>query len=116
MENYKFKVEILDEAKEFLDSLDEKARDKIVYNIWKSRQVNDSELFKKLVDEVWEFRTLYNKFYYRLLAFWDKSDKTETIVIATNGFIKKTDKTPKNEIEKALKLRENYLNDKNKKK
>jgi hypothetical protein len=31
----KFKVEFLHEASEFLDSLDEKVRDKIIYNITK---------------------------------------------------------------------------------
>ena len=109
---YKFRVNFLEEAKEFLDSLDEKSRDKIYYNIWKARQVNDNELFKKLQDEIWEFRTLYNKTYFRLFAFWDKTEKEETIVISTHGIIKKTDKTPKGEIEKAEKLRNQYFNDK----
>lgn len=36
MDNYKFRVEFLEEAKEFLDSLDEKATEKILYNIWKA--------------------------------------------------------------------------------
>ena len=71
--DYKFRVEFLQEAKDFLDSLDEKSRAKIIYNIWKSRNANDKELFKKLQDEIWEFRTLYNKTYYRLFAFWDKT-------------------------------------------
>ncbi len=112
----KFRVEFLEEAKVFLDGLDEKARDKIFYNIWKARSTNDKELFKKLQDEIWEFRTLYKKTHYRLFAFWDKDDKIETVVIATHGLIKKTDKTPKGEIEKAERLREKYFNEKNKKK
>src|SRR5699024_4365693 len=111
-----FRVDFLDEAKAFLDSLTEKPRDKIVYNIWKARQINDNELFKKLQDEIWEFRTLYNKKYYRLFAFWDKADKTDTVVISTHGIIKKTAKTPKSEIEKAERLRQKYFNEKNKKK
>ena len=111
---YRFRVNILEEAKEFLDSLDEKSRDKIYYNIWKARQVNDNELFKKLQDEIWEFRTLFNKTYFRLFAFWDKTEKENTIVISTHGIIKKTDKTPKGEIEKAEKLRTQYFKDKNK--
>jgi len=114
--DYKFRVDFLDEAKAFLDSLTEKPRDKIVYNIWKARQINDNELFKKLQDEIWEFRTLYNKKYYRLFAFWDKADKTDTVVISTHGIIKKTAKTPKSEIEKAERLRQKYFNEKNKKK
>ena len=56
MDEYKFRVEFLEEAKEFLDGLDEKTRNKVVYNVWKARSVNDKELFKKLQDEIWEFR------------------------------------------------------------
>lgn len=71
----KFRVEFLEEAADFLENLDEKTRDKIIYNVWKARLTNDNELFKKLSGEIWEFRTLYNKTYYRLLAFWDKLTK-----------------------------------------
>ena len=109
MEDYKFRVEFLEEVKNFLDELDEKAREKIFYNIWKARSTNDKELFKKLQDEIWEFRTKYNKAYYRLFAFWDKTDKSDTVVISTHGFIKKTDKIPKSEIEKAVNLKEKYF-------
>ncbi|MBK7099454.1 MAG: type II toxin-antitoxin system RelE/ParE family toxin [Sphingobacteriales bacterium] len=116
MDEYKFRVQFLDEAKDFLDGLEEKARDKIVYNIWKARSTNDKELFKKLQEEIWEFRTKFNKSYYRLFAFWDKTDKTDTVVISTYGLIKKTDKIPKSEIDRAEKLREKYFNDKNNKK
>jgi phage-related protein len=116
MDNYKFRVEFLEEVKSFLDKLDEKARDKIIYNIWKARSTNDKELFKKLQDEIWEFRTKYNKVYFRLFAFWDKTEKSNTVVISTHGLIKKTSKIPKIEIERAEKLREKYFNEKNKKK
>jgi phage-related protein len=60
--------------------------------------LNDPEIFKKLEDDIWEFRTLYQRQTIRLFAFWDKSD---TLVITTHGLIKKTQKTPKKEIEKA---------------
>ena len=113
MEEYKFRVQFLEEAREFLDELDEKARDKIVYNIWKARSTNDKELFKKLQDEIWEFRTKYNKTYYRLFAFWDKTDKNDTVVISTHGLIKKTDKISKSEFERAEKSRVKYFNNKN---
>ncbi|MDR0794399.1 MAG: type II toxin-antitoxin system RelE/ParE family toxin, partial [Chitinophagaceae bacterium] len=103
MDDYKFRVDFLDDAKFFLDGLDEKARDKIMYNIWKARSTNDKELFKKLQGEIWEFRTKYNKTYYRLFAFWDKTDKADTVVISTHGLIKKTDKISKSEIERAEK-------------
>ena len=105
-----FEVELLPEAIEFLENLDEKVRDKIYYNIRKSQIVNDSELFKKLNELIWEFRTLYNGKSYRLFSFWDKSD--ETLVIATHGILKKSQKTPSKEIYKAEEIRKNYLENK----
>lgn len=44
---------------------------------------------------------------YRLFAFWDK-DK-DTLVIATHGIIKKTQKTPNKEIAKAEAIRKEYF-------
>jgi len=70
------------------------------------------KLFKKLTGEIWEFRTLFNKKHYRLFAFWDKTGKDETVVISTHGIIKKTDKTPPGEIEKAENLRKLYFEQK----
>jgi len=105
----------LDEAREFLDNLADKPREKIIYNIRKAQVTQDKELFKKLNDEIWEFRTLYNKTHYRLFAFWDKIDKIDTIVISTHGLIKKTDKTPQGDIIKAERIRNHYLKQKNQK-
>ena len=105
----KFEIDFLGEAIDFLDSLDNKARKKIYYNARKAQQVNDPELFKKLTEHIWEFRTLYEKKYYRLLAFWDKTGKKDTLVLATHGFVKKTGKTPKNEIKKAEEIRKMYF-------
>ena len=116
MNDYKFSVVFLEEAKAFLDGLDEKARDKILYNIWKARSSNDKVLFKKLQDEIWEFRTKCNKTYYRLFAFWDKISKNETVVISTHGLIKKTGRLSGSEIERAEKIRKQYINDKTSKK
>ena len=111
----KFEVKFLEEAKEFLDNLADKPREKIIYNIRKAQLTQDKELFKKLNEEIWEFRTLYNKTHYRLFAFWDKIDKIDTIVISTHGLIKKTDKTPPGDIIKAQRLRKLYLKQKNQK-
>ncbi len=102
----------MEDAKQFLDELDEKAREKILYTIWKASITSDRELFKKLQDEVWEFRTKFSKTNYRLFAFWDKSAKEDTVVISTHGIIKKTGKVPKGEIEKARKLMEQYFQEK----
>ena len=56
----KFEVKFLEEAKWFLDNLADKPREKIIYNIRKAQLTQDKELFKKLNEEIWEFRTLYN--------------------------------------------------------
>ena len=109
----RFKVKLSNEAQEFLDGLPNKVREKIISNIRKSTFVLDPDLFKKLDDtDIWEFRTFYNKTKYRRLAFWDKGDKINTLVIATHGFIKKTQKTPPKEIAKAEEIRKDYFNSK----
>jgi phage-related protein len=112
MQKARFNVEFLEEAKEFLDGLEEKARIKIIYNITKARFSTDKELFKKLTGDIWEFRTLYNKTYFRLFAFWDKSENSKTVVISTHGIIKKSDKTPKSDLEKAERLRKLFFEQK----
>lgn len=103
----KFEVTYMEEAIVFLESLPDKVKDKIAYNISKSRYFMDKELFKKLNDDIWEFRTIYQGFKYRLLAFWDKD--TGNLVIATHGFVKKTQKTPDSELARAEALRKKIL-------
>ena len=104
-----FSILLSTEVEEFLDSIDEKARNKILYNIDKAKSTVDPKIFKKLTQEIWEFRTKYGSLQYRLFAFWDKRDNKNTLVIATHGIIKKTQKTPKEEIEKAMRIREYYF-------
>jgi len=111
----KFNVIFLKEAREFLLGIDQKSRDKIIFNIDKARIKNDKELFKKLRDEIWEFRALYNKTHYRIFAFWDKAENDETLVFATHGLIKKTARIPEKEIEKAKLIRAYYFEFKNRK-
>ncbi len=106
------KVVLSDEAKAFVRIQPLKAQQKIVYNILKiAGGVMDKELFKKLdKSEIWEFRTLFNGICYRLFAFWD--NRQGAFVFVTHGIIKKTQKTPKKEIEKAEAIRQEYFNDK----
>ncbi len=104
----KFKVIYSVEAVYFLESLPEKVQHKIAYNIEKCMYYADKELFKKLENtEIWEFRTLYNGMAYRLFSFWD--NETDTLVVATHGIIKKTQKTPPKEIAKAEAFRKRYF-------
>ena len=105
----RFEIELLEDAREFLFNIDEKARLKILFNIDKSKKFNDPKVFKKLDNDIWEFRTEYRKLQHRLLAFWDKRNNKNTLVICTHGFIKKTDKVPKGEIEKARQLMKLYF-------
>jgi len=107
----KFEVIFLEQAIDFMSKLDTKAKKKIYYNLDKAKLENDPKLFKKLTDDIWEFRTLYQGIQYRLFAFWDKTDKTETLILSTHGMIKKVSKVPKAEIEKALKIKTEYFNE-----
>ncbi|MCC7429738.1 type II toxin-antitoxin system RelE/ParE family toxin [bacterium] len=108
-----FETKFLEEANKFISELkDPKIRKKILYNIDLAEQTNDPKLFKKLQNDIWEFRIKYTGFQIRLLAFWDKTDNKEILVIATHGFIKKVDKIPANEIDRAIKLRKKYYNNK----
>jgi phage-related protein len=110
-----FDTRFMNEANEFIAQLDLKTAKKIFYNIDLAEQTNDTKLFKKLQNDIWEFRTKFAGLQIRLLAFWDKSDNKDTLVIATHGFIKKVDKVPVNEIERAVRLREKYFESKLKK-
>jgi len=107
-----FETIFLEEVDEFMQTLDTKSRQKVFYNARIAEQTNDPELFKKLNDNIWEFRTKYLGQQIRILAFWDKTNRMKTLVLAANGFIKKTPKTPKNEIERAEKIRSNYFENK----
>lgn len=112
MGRYKIKVVLLDEALAFVRSLPIKVQEKIVYNYNKIEcGMMSKELFKKLGNsEIWEFRTLYEGNCYRLFSFWDTD--TETFIIATHGIMKKSQKTPTKEIEKAEAIRKEYFKDK----
>ncbi len=110
MEPNKFNIVLTEGAQTFLESLPYDAKEKISYNI---RRVlageKNNELFKKLEnsDGIWEFRTLYRKIAYRLFAFWDT--EKNTLIVATHGIIKKTQKTPSKEITKAEEIKRKYF-------
>ncbi len=108
------KIVLTAEARKFLYSLPQDAIQKITYNMRKVQSgVRDAELFKKLEgSNIWEFRTLYHNKAYRFFAFWDTDN--ETLVITTHGIVKKTEKTPAKEIEKAERLRKDYFQRKKK--
>ncbi|MDP2424429.1 MAG: type II toxin-antitoxin system RelE/ParE family toxin [Bacteroidales bacterium] len=114
-----FETRFLEEADEFISGLDLKTTKKIFYNIDLAEQANDQKHLKKLQNDIWEFRAKFAGLQIIPkafgIAFWDKTDNKETLVVATHGFIKKLDKVPANEIDRAVRLREKYFNNKQKK-
>lgn len=114
MGKHQIKIVLMDEALAFIQSLPQKVQEKITYNYLKIEQgIMNSELFKKLEGtDIWEFRTLFNGNCYRLFSFWDT--ETETLIIATHGIVKKTQKTPSKEITKAEEIRKLYFEQKDK--
>lgn len=109
-----FRLALLEEAKTFLQNLPVQVYKKILYNVDRvAGGEKNKELFKKLDNsDIWEFRTLYNGTAYRLFAFWDTD--MQTLVVATHGIVKKTQKTPKKEIARAKSIMKRYFELKNK--
>jgi len=67
------------------------------------------EYFKHITGtDLYEIRVGSGSNIFRIFCFFDKGN----LVILLNGFQKKTQKTPKNEIERALKLKQLYYEDK----
>ena len=108
----RIRIILSQEAKNFIKLQPLKTQQKISYNILKVETgIVDKDLFKKLDDsEIWELRTLFNGMHYRLFAFWD--NEIGAFVLVTHGIVKKTQKTPKKEIEKAESIMRAYFNDK----
>ena len=100
-------------VQEFLDQLNEKQVSKV---LWVLKFIRDHEkvpgqYFKKLVntDELWEVRAVKGNNIFRFLCYFDG----DNIIVVTNGFQKKTQKTPKQEIALAEKRKKEYLARKN---
>lgn len=93
-----------------METLDEKVQEKIQYGLLllKTQDMLSRKFVKMVRDGVFELRTEYNGNIYRVFFIFDGN----SIVILFNGFQKKTQKTPTNEIEKALKIKEAYYADK----
>ena len=71
------------------------------------------KFFKHLegTDGLFEIRIKFGSDIYRVFCFFDEGN----LVILLNGFQKKTAKTPKNEIEKAERLKKKYYEEKSRK-
>ncbi len=58
-------------------------------------------------DGLYEIRVKFGRDIFRIFCFFDQGN----LIILINGFQKKSQKTPKNEIDKALKIMEEYKNE-----
>ena len=96
-------------VEEFLDSLESKQAQKVV---WVLQLVEELDLvpvqyFKKLVgsDEIWEVRVQVGGNIFRILGFLDGAE----LVVLNHAFQKKTQKTPRKEIQTAERRKRDYL-------
>ena len=93
---------------EFLDSLPGKTVQKItwVLKLIEEAQIVPQEYLKKLAPhDIWEVRVSFAGTKYRILAFVFKGSR----LILTHIFVKKTQKAPRTEIDRALAYREDFL-------
>jgi len=93
----------------FLDSLPGKVAQKVtwVLKLLEDLDTVPSNYFKKLTGtkEIWECRIAFGSNAYRIFCFF----AGESVVVLTHGFAKKSQKTPKAEIEKAEAYRRDFL-------
>ena len=93
-----------------METLKEKEQEKIQYGLLllKSQDRLPKKFVKLVRDGIYELRTENGGNIYRVFFIFDEGE----IVVLFNGFQKKTQKTPQNEIEKAIKIKEAYYADK----
>lgn len=106
-----FETRFMEEAEHFLSTFDQKSIRKILFKIDLAEQTKDPKLFKKLQQDIWEFRINASGLQIRFLAFWDKSDSQKVLVLATHGFVKKTQKVPSHQISHAIDLMKKYFDE-----
>ena len=93
-----------------METLTEKVQEKIQYGLLllKTQDRLSKKFVKFIKDGIYELRTEYGGNIYRVFFIFDEGQ----IVVLFNGLEKKTQKTPANEIEKAIKIKEAYYADK----
>ena len=97
-----------DYFEEFFIKQREKVKDKIIWTLQLIEELERiPETYLKHIentDGLYEIRTQQGSDIFRIFCFFDQGQ----LIILTNGFQKKTQKTPKKEIEKAIKLKNEY--------
>lgn len=99
---------------EFYKAQEPKVKEKIGYvlDLVRFEKQVPKKFFKYLenTDGIYEVRVITTFKSIRILCFFDKG----TLVVLTNVFVKKTQKTPKKQIRLAEKLKKEYFEEKNK--
>jgi phage-related protein len=96
---------------EFYYKQSRKVKDKITWTIGLLNYLEViPEKYLKHIEEtdLYEIRVSFGNNIFRIFCFFDK----DRLVIVLNGFQKKTQKTPKKEIDRAVSLRKEYYEDK----
>ena len=104
--------------KEYFESFflkqNQKVKDKIIWtlNLIEEIQFIPETYLKHLegTEGIYEIRVQQASNIFRILCFFDEVK----LIVLANAFQKKTQKTPKNELEKALRLMNEYYQEKNK--
>lgn len=114
----KIEVELLEEAEIYFLALNVKIQAKFLKAFDKTESGLKGPWFEKLnsKDGIFEFRERDQEKFYRILSFWYGDAESKTLILCTHGLDKKSNKTPKSEIEKAIRIKELYLKDKKSKK
>ena len=95
---------------EFYSELDDEVQAKIdyVFELVKSLDIIPKRFFQHLYDGLFEIRVEFESNIYRIFCFFDAGH----LVVLLNAFQKKSQKTPKQELELAKKLKKQYFIDK----
>ena len=95
----------------FFSLFDTNTQDKVLYVLMLLRTQDrlPTKFIKLIRNGLYELRVEYNGNIYRIFFIFDGNK----IVVLFNGFQKKKQKTPQSEINKALKLKEEYYGSKN---
>ncbi|MDE6822784.1 MAG: type II toxin-antitoxin system RelE/ParE family toxin [Bacteroides acidifaciens] len=95
---------------DFVKSIKKEEAKKIFYvlDMLKTQERVNTKFVKYLRNELYELRAEHNSNIFRVFFIFDDGN----VVILFHGFQKKTQKTPPSEIEKALKLKEEYYGSK----
>jgi phage-related protein len=98
--------------KDFYDKQDHKVQIKINWALGLVRDLENipSKYFKHIenTDGIYEIRVRVARNIFRIFCFFDEG----RLVVILHGFQKKTQKLPKSQIDKAIKLRKEYYNEK----